>query len=229
MKNVFFYILFILVTNSTFSQIHEIGLFIGGCNYVGDIGRTNYIYPENFSGAFMYKYNYTPRIGFRATYTYLPIKADDANASNPYRKQQGRSFKNTINEFALGMEYNFFEYNISKHSKSFTPYILIEAATFNYKSPVAISSNNTITLQQKYSYAIPFGLGIKGRLGSSNLAFAFETKVRYTFVDDLDYSTARFPENPILHFGGQGNDWYMFTGISLIYTFGRPPCYTDAP
>ena len=29
------------------SQYHEIGLFIGGANYVGDVGSSNYVYPEN--------------------------------------------------------------------------------------------------------------------------------------------------------------------------------------
>ena len=28
-------------------QINEIGFFIGGSNYIGDIGRTHYLYPNN--------------------------------------------------------------------------------------------------------------------------------------------------------------------------------------
>ena len=51
-----------------------------------------------------------------------------------------------------------------------------------------------------------------------------ETTVRYTFTDELDYSTNRFSE---LNFGGTSNDWYMFSGVSLVYTFGRPACFAD--
>ena len=56
------------------------------------------------------------------------------------------------------------------------------------------------------------------------IAFAIETTFRYTFTDELDYSTNRFSE---LDFAGTSNDWYMFSGISLVYTFGRPACFAD--
>ena len=56
------------------------------------------------------------------------------------------------------------------------------------------------------------------------IAFAVETTVRYTFTDELDFTTSRFSQ---LNFGGTSNDWYMFSGISLVYTFGRPACFTD--
>ena len=42
-------------------------------------------------------------------------------------------------------------------------------------------------------------------------------------IDDLDFTTTSIES---LDFGGNNSDWYMFTGVSLIYTFGRPPCYT---
>jgi hypothetical protein len=70
---------------------------------------------------------------------------------------------------------------------------------------------------------VPIGVGFKSKL-SGNIAFSLETKFRYTFEDDLDYSTDKIAS---LDFGGTGNDWYMFTGVSLIYSFGRPACYTQ--
>jgi hypothetical protein len=66
-------------------------------------------------------------------------------------------------------------------------------------------------------------VGFKSKLAGS-FAFALETKIRYTFEDDLDYNNEKIAQ---LNFGGNGNDWYMFTGFSLIYTFGRPACYTN--
>ena len=68
---------------------------------------------------------------------------------------------------------------------------------------------------------MPFGVGLKSKL-IGPLAVSLETKFRYTFEDDLDYTTSTIPS---LGFGGNGRDWYMFTGVSLIYTFGRPACY----
>jgi hypothetical protein len=219
------YILFILlVTTSLFlrGQSHEIGFFLGGTNFIGDIGRTNYIYPNKVAGGFVYKFNINPRIALRGTYTYMPMEGNDADSDNAFRQAQGRSFSNTIHEFAAGVEFNFYHYNISDYRTSYTPYIFTEIAAFNYKSPVGLEADNTIRLDSKYSMSLPVGIGIKGLL-SGNIAIAFEVGVRYSFVDDIDYST---PDIPILDFGGNGGDWYAFTGLSIVYTFGRPQCFS---
>ncbi|TDQ30323.1 type IX secretion system protein PorG [Tenacibaculum caenipelagi] len=221
MRGLILFILFACVVTPLQSQIHEIGLFAGGSNYVGDIGRTNYIYPNEFSGGLVYKYNLNPRIALRGSYTYIPISGNDIDADNPFRQSRGYSFSNTIHEFAAGVEFNFFDYNISDYRTTFTPYILAEIAAFNYKSPESVTASNTILLKNKFSYSLPVGVGIKGRL-ADNFAIAFETGVRFALVDDIDFTTNKINS---LDFGGDGNDWYVFSGVSIVYTFGRPPCF----
>ena len=206
-------------------QIHEIGFSIGGTNYVGDIGRDNYLYPNKVAGGIFYKYNWNPRIALRATYSYLPISGDDLDANTDYRKNRitgPLNFTNIINELAIGMEFNFYEYDLSSFRKGWTPYLLFEVAAFNYTN-VESYTTSQINYGQKTSFAIPFGIGYKSKL-NRNLAFAIEGKFRYTFEDDLDFISNQTP-NVILE--GTGNDWYMYTGFSLIYTFGRPACYTN--
>jgi hypothetical protein len=45
---------------------------------------------------------------------------------------------------------------------------------------------------------------------------------RYTLTDNLDGSN---PLNKIA-FGNIGNnDWYLFTGLTISFTFGDLPCY----
>jgi hypothetical protein len=222
MKTKISLLIFISVSSILLGQEYEAGIFIGGSNYVGDIGRTNYIYPNTIAGAVFFKYNWNPRIAVRATYSYLPIKGDDLNADANFRKTRGLDFTNTINELALGIEYNFYEYDISSDDKSWTPYMLIELAAFNYNYANRQTLPGPYELGTKTSFAIPFGIGLKSKL-IGPIAFALETKFRYTFDDDLDYTTNTIPS---LDFGGNNSDWYMFTGVSLIYTFGRPPCYT---
>ncbi|MDX8554567.1 DUF6089 family protein [Tenacibaculum sp. 1B UA] len=221
MRGLILLILLACVVTPSQSQTHEIGFFAGGSNYVGDIGSTNYIHPNEFSGGLVYKYNLNPRIALRGTYTYIPVSGNDKDADNTFRQNRGTSFSNTIHEFAAGVEFNFFDYNINNYSTTFTPYILAEVAAFNYKSPEPTSSSNTILLKNKFSYTIPVGIGLKGRL-ADNLAIAFETGVRFTFVDDIDFTTDKINS---LDFGGNGNDWYVFSGVSIVYTFGRPPCF----
>ncbi|MDX6746399.1 DUF6089 family protein [Polaribacter sp. PL03] len=222
MKKSILFIVFISFSSITLGQVYELGLSLGGTNYVGDIGRTNYIYPNQLAGNVFFKYNYNPRIALKGTFSYLPIKGEDADADTDFRRNRNLNFSNTINEVALGMEYNFYEYDISSEDKSWTPYILIELAAFNYSY---VSGQNTVgedIFDKKTTFAVPIGIGFKSKL-AGNFAFALETKFRYTFEDDLDYVS----ENDLtLNIEGNSNDWYMFTGVSLIYTFGRPACYT---
>ena len=223
MKKGIFLFFFIAFSINLSAQVYEIGVFLGGSNYVGDIGRTNYVYPNKLAGAVFFKYNYNPRIAFRGTYSYLPIQGNDLEADTDLRINRGLNFKNTINELALGLEYNFYEYNIAEQGKTWTPYILVELAAFRYQTAVSEPVPFQYQCQNKKSFTVPIGIGFKSKL-YQNLAFALETKIRYTFEDDLDYTTTRIPN---LDFGGGGKDWYMFTGVSFIYTFGRPPCYTN--
>lgn len=220
MKKYILTILFTLFASFGFSQIHEAGVFFGGSNFIGDIGSTNYIYPNQIGGGIVYKYNWNPRIAIRGNYNFIGLKGNDNNSSNPYRKQRGLNFSNTLQEFALGVEFNFFEYNITDRAKAYTPYILVQAATFRYSTPATYTNGNLKT-EGKFSYTIPVGIGFKGRL-TDNMAFAIESAVRFTLEDDLDYSTNEINN---LNFGGRGNDTYVFTAFSIVYTFGRPPCY----
>lgn len=223
MKNSILCIVFISFSSILFGQVYEVGVSLGGTNYVGDVGRTNYIYPNKLAGNVFFKYNYNPRIALRATYSYLPIKGEDSEADTDFRRNRGYLFTNTINELAVGMEFNFYEYELSSEDKSWTPYILFELAAFSYSYVKERSPAGKDVLGQKIALAVPIGVGFKSKL-TGNLAFSLEAKFRYTFEDDLDYSTNEIPS---LDFGGTGNDWYMFTGVSLIYTFGRPACYAQ--
>ena len=202
-----------------FGQEYGIGVSLGGTNYVGDIGSTSYINPNKLAGTVFFKYNYNPRVALKATLSYLPIAGDDAKAGSNFRNNRELSFSNTINEVALGLEFNFYEFDISSDDKSWTPYILAELAAFNYG--IIVGETATVN-KNKTVLALPIGIGFKSKL-IGNLAFSLETKFRYTFEDDLDFISEN---NLDLNIEGNSNDWYMFTGVSIIYTFGRPSCYT---
>lgn len=223
MRRYLMLLLCICISSNCLSQINEIGFFVGGTNYVGDVGRTNYIQPNNPGGSIIYKYNLNPRIALRGSLSNFSLLGDDADSENIIRQQRGFRFKNVINEFAVGIEYNFHEYDLSSANKISTPYILLQVAAVDYKTPVSRTSLGNYNFTRNTNVAIPVGVGYKTRL-YGKIAFAVETTVRYTFTDKLDFSTSEFPE---LDFGGTSNDWYMFTGVSLVYTFGRPACFAN--
>lgn len=220
MKKLISTILCILLTSFGFSQIHEVGFFLGGSNFIGDIGATNYLLPNRLGGGLVYKYNLNPRIALRGNYNFIGVKGDDKKSSNLFRKNREFNFINNIHELAMGVEFNFFDYNIREWDMDFTPYILAQVAYFKYKQPVSFEEDKLL-LKSASSYTLPVGVGIKGRI-NDNMAYAIESGVRITFKDDLDYTTDKISS---LNFGGNGNDAYVFTAFSIVYTFGRPPCY----
>lgn len=227
MKKLIFFILFICVTITSKAQINEIGIFAGGSNYIGDIGSEYYINPNNFMGGIIYKYNFNPRMALRGTFTYANLSADDANANNSARQQRGLRFTNSVKELAVGLEYNYFDYNIDTHNQTHTPYILVEIAAFNYNVVSDYISPQQYVYDSKTTLAIPFGIGYKFKIARS-LAMAIEVRATYTFTDEIDYNY--FSEGadkiPELEFGNpNSNDWYMLSGISFVYAFGKPPCY----
>ena len=216
-------LLCICVSSHCFSQINEIGFFVGGVNYIGDVGRTNYIQPNQPGGTILYKYNLNPRIALRGTLSRFSLLGDDADSENSIRQQRGFKFTNPVNEVAVGIEYNFFEYDLSSRDKISTPYILLQVAAVDYETPLARNTDGSYRFTRNTSVAIPVGFGWKTKV-YGKIAFAVEASFRYTFTDKLDYSTSQFPE---LNFGGTSNDWYAFTGVSLVYTFGRPACFAN--
>jgi hypothetical protein len=56
--------------------------------------------------------------------------------------------------------------------------------------------------------------------------FGFESGARYAFQDDLDGSNPTNDNLSNARFGNlNSNDWYVFTGFTLTYTFGDKPCF----
>ena len=76
--------------------------------------------------------------------------------------------------------------------------------------------------------AIPMILGIKKTLGE-HFIIAAEVGARYAFTDGLDGSTnvGGSTVNNVSFGNTNNNDWYVFSGLSLTYSFGRKPCYCN--
>ena len=215
------FIAFVCLSTMVNAQIHEIGITLAGSNYIGDIGRETYIYPNSYAIGGIYKFNLNPRMAFRGNLTYAKLTDDDANSNNIARQIRGLNFTNTLIEVAAGIEFNYFEYDLSGRNKTHSPYILLQIAAANYKTAVSGTPGN-YEYKNKTSLAIPFGLGYKTKI-IGKLAGAIEIGMRYTFSDYIDYNNSEIPS---LNFGNpNNNDWYVFSGINLVYTFGRPSCY----
>ncbi len=219
------FILFLFFTSVSFAQINELGGFLGGSNYMGDIGRENYIYPNSPAFGVVYKWNMHPQFSLRANYTYSKIKGDDKDSDNSLRQFRGLNFTNSVHELVAGIEYHFFKYNLSKTGFTQTPYIFVQAGVVNYDTrKYETTVNNLVSINKRtFNFAMPFGVGYKFKL-AQNIGMAIETGFRYTFKDDID-GYPRTLDGVEIDYSNH-NDWYVFTGITVVYAFGREGCYT---
>ena len=224
------YLTLVLITllsiQLSYSQIHEFGVFVGGSNFIGDVGATNYIAPKQLAIGGIYKWNRSPRHSYRISLLFTELEGIDKDSDDPSRIQRGYEFKNQIIELSAGMEFTFFDFNLHNGGKVSTPYLYtgISIATHDnfFFNNGKLQSENTSSI----AYGIPMVLGYKAAI-SDKLILALEIGARYTFSDEIDGSVPDAKELiATKSFGNiNNNDWYTFTGITLTYTFGRNPCF----
>ena len=206
------------------AQIHEIGVFLGGSNFIGDVGSTTYIAPEKLAFGILYKWNKSPRHSYRFSYTQSTIAGNDSASEESARNKRGFSFQNNVKELSAGLEFNFFDFNLHDSDPKITPYIF---SGINYIRYDDLYVENGVTEKDKTSnsFAIPIILGLKSNI-SRHFVLAAEIGARYTFTDNIDGSNPDDDSFANNRFGNlNNNDWYVFTGVTLTYTFGQKPCY----
>lgn len=250
MRRLFLFVFILCFSQLTFAQRHELGVFAGGANVIGDIGKANYINPFPtkteaggkiylpISIGGLYRFNINPQMGFRANISYSKVGASDHRSKEYYKLERNKNFRNNIIEGSVMFEYNFFNINDDQETAQ-SPYIFFGVGAFSAKGKEYDFDGTNIIEKTKYNIdlSIPFGVGYKVRFNYSWI-LSFETGIRYTNVDYIDYNTGKFSEDyknkfpdylkGEYNYGNLSNkDWYVLTGISLTYSFGRPACYCD--
>jgi hypothetical protein len=226
MTRFFIVAFFIFGFSSLNAQIHEVGVFLGGSNYIGDIGKMSYVSPNQPAFGVIYKWNRSPRHSWRFSAVMSQLKANDLDSPDPAKQIRGYSFKNDILEVSAGLEFDFFEFNLHESEPQFTPYIYTGLSYIHYNGLFWLTGDTQPRYDAKHDgIALPMIVGFKGRL-SENLVLGAEIGARMAFKDDLDGSNPTNKSLAPFAFGNtHSNDWYVFTGITLTYTFGNKPCF----
>lgn len=255
MRRLFLFVFILCFSQLIYAQRHELGVFAGGANVIGDIGKANYINPfptkTEVGGKIylpisiggLYRFNINPQMGFRANISYSKVGASDHRSKEYYKLERNKNFRNNIIEGSVMFEYNFFNIN-DDQEKAQSPYIFFGVGAFSAKGKEYDFDGTNIIEKTKYNtdLSIPFGIGYKVRFNYSWI-LSFETGIRYANVDYIDYNTGKFStrfteavdsgelsseEYSKRQYGNLSNkDWYVLSGISLTYSFGRPACYCD--
>ncbi|MAV13832.1 MAG: hypothetical protein CMC28_02630 [Flavobacteriaceae bacterium] len=231
----FFFILIFFLSQS-YSQKNELGIFIGGSNYVGDIGPTTFINPNDIIGGLLYKKNLNTRIALRGSVSYGNLYSNNLlpNTSSS-RRINSRNFENKFTNFNIGVEFNFKEFDTEDSSKQFTFYVHSGLSYFinkfnknNYLQPTASPISPPSILNKVNDFSLPISVGLKFKPFEKKITFGFEISANYSFTDDLDGSDeVIMKSNPSVGpFGGNlSNDWYFFSVFKITYIFGKHKCY----
>lgn len=217
-------VVFLLSVVFGFGQTYEAGIFLGGANVVGDVGSTSYIAPTDLAFGGIFKWNKSKRYAWRGTLIYANVTADDTKSSSTARQERAFVVDNRIFEASAGLEVNFTEYNLHKLGPAFTPYLYTGITYFRYDFNYFNGNDFQDISQKDGAFSIPMTLGLKYRL-NQYLILGGEVGARYTFTDNLDASNPRNSNFEEFRFGNIfSDDWYIFSGFTLTYTFGRKLC-----
>ena len=226
MRYLLIFLIGLIHLQTTEAQIYELGVFAGGSNFIGDVGSTSYIAPNQPAIGAIVKWNRSPRHAFRASVIFTNLEAIDTKSSDPRRQQRGYGFRNGLFEASIGMEFTFFDFNLHDNRRKGTPYLytgvsLARHENFYFDNFGTLTSENT----NSWAYGIPITLGYKFAI-SPHFILGAEIGARYTFTDELDGSVPDGDFREQFSFGNtNSNDWYVFSGFTLTYTFGQKPCY----
>ena len=230
-KKVYIITCFLIVAIAS-AQFHEIGVFLGGSNYIGDVGTDRYLDPNELAYGLIYKWNVTDRYSFRGGITFTTLRENEFNSGEINRFRRSYKVENSLQEFTGGIEINFKEFNLHDPKLSLTPYVFYGLSYFRYDqfyltSNGPTSSPNYNNFGKDEEIAIPLILGFKVN-PSPFFVLSFEIGARYSMTDNIDGSNPQnqFADYPDYKFGNlENNDWYIFTGITISFTFGDLPCY----
>ncbi len=227
-------ILFLLMIagGSVTAQFHEIGVFLGGSNYIGDVGTDRFVDPNQLAYGILYKWNMTDRYSLRAGFTATTLSENEYGNSDINRFRRSFKIDNPIQEALAGIEINFTEFNLHDPTTIVTPYLFYGLSYFRFNQ-YYLTPNGPIDPPTYTNYGkdekigIPLILGIKIN-PNPFFVLGLEMGARYTLTDNLDGSNPQneYADNPAYKFGNIGNnDWYLFTGLTISFTFGDLPCY----
>ena len=211
------FVLFLPLINAQF----EAGVFLGAANYQGDLADGIIRWQES-QPAFGAMLRYTPNrfLTIRANVIQSKLAGSDLRSSDPGTRYRGFTFKSTVREFSVVSEFNFLgqsnENNFQGSSTLFNPYIFAGLGiASNDGEPVAPPDTRPYPFPEDGATSVvpafPMGLGIKIQFRET-ISLGIDWGTRLTFSDYLDGVSKT--GNP------KKNDWYMFGGLTLTYSFG---------
>lgn len=189
---------------AAFSQGIEVGLFLGGSNYFGDLSNDGVVLDQTHpSAAIIGRYNLSEKWAAKGFIGYGKISGDDQNANTALKKSRNLSFYSNVIEVSAQLEYNLVRNSYRyTQTRRVIPYLFAGIGVFNFNPktllngeeielmPLGTEGQGTTTYNDRQKYAltqicIPLGIGFKKRIGR-RISIGLELGTRYTYTNYLD-------------------------------------------
>ncbi|MDC0189359.1 DUF6089 family protein [Flavobacteriales bacterium] len=221
-KSILYIIIYLAIPSLILSQTNELGMFIGGSLFHGDIGYQNAelsLLKSKKSIGLEFKRNLNYHFGVKISVINGEIYADSKHNPNIFREQQNLKFRSKITEIGILFELNFRPYLSRDDEYNSTPFVFTGLTNF-YFNPQSKNNGNwynlrplktegqgsdaypTRDLYRLNGLSIPVGIGYKFN-AYKVLTIAFNIGWRITFIDYIDDVSTTYVDDAILNSLGQ--------------------------
>ncbi len=180
---------------------NQLGLFVGGTNFIGDVGNYGIHLPQGAVIGLNFRHQFDYHYAIRGQFSFGRIANDDALSGMPDRNFRNLHFRSNLYEGFIAGEVNFFEYHPGSRKMTHTPYIFAGFGITGFNpqafyegewydlSPLGTEGQRSTANPGNYyptaTWSIPFGIGYRWNMGE-NWAMSVETGFRRTFTDYMD-------------------------------------------
>ncbi len=249
MKKIILFVL-LFATAKVFAQHSELGVNVGAAFYKGDLSHT---FPGTVKEAhpafgIFARSNPSDYISYKLMFGYASVSGRDKHAIEADLLNRDLSFRSSILELGLQLEYNLKGYQPYGMSSPFSPYVFAGIAGFKFRTQTRYQ-NDWVDLRplktegvnyKNLSISIPFGAGVKYALNDHwNVGAEFGFRPTLTdYLDDVSktyLSRAELTANAgqiaadlgnkidapsgLKRGNNSGIDWYHVLNVSISYNF----------
>lgn len=227
-RNLSLLILLLLLSLSAKSQQWTYGAGLGGALYHGNLANWNYVPNLKELGNvkpslnLQVMYQRKSYIDYRLQVAFTGLSGNIANRiSPPVGGLAATNFSSSLLQLDALIDYNFLDYQSNRKIVNWTPYVYVGLSGLLTKVS-GVNNGAEFNSSLFPVMAFPYGLGIKYQV-NSKLGFQLEGGSRKAFSSALDSPRDANVSNYSLLVGDQ----YLFTTISVTYTFQSVFCPTD--
>lgn len=207
----------LFITLSAQAQKMEVGGGLGGMLYKGDVSTS--LNPRFYRPAanLFFRYNASRSFSLRAGLGIGSIGAADRFSRDPLQKARDYSFRSSLSEATIDLQYNFLNYKLTPKVRNWTPYVFGGVGLCSFRNPV-VRARGIINF--------PLGVGVKYEINRPwSVGLEFGTRfTKHDYLDGLGERTYGITTNKT----AQGNpvlrDSYTYTALTVSYTFYKIVC-----